>query len=234
MSSLAAMRTATLLTLLLAVAGPVAGKELTLHQHVTGRGFAVESYDTTEYLTPELRVVDGPHNRTVIDAKARTVTVLDKDDHTFWQTSFESLHRETEEMATSKHNFDPQGRLPVTLEPTGVTGTIAGHPVAEYRLQSKQPSGSVWLAKDLEPPADPTLWLDWPGLGTRLGPNARVADAALARKGVPLRSTLQVGGAKISVTITTEVTAVREEAPPSDIRAIPEGYTHAPRHAFGR
>jgi hypothetical protein len=227
------MRSVLLLPLLLAVAAPVAGRDLALRQHVTGRGSSVQQYDTVDYLTPTLHITDGPHTRIVIDAKARTATVVDKDARTFWQASFDSLRREVDTIAGNPVGVvDPKLHAPLTLASTGATETIAGHPAVEYSLEGGSPAGSVWLAKDLESPADPALWSDWSGLGARLGPSGKVVDAVLAQKGVPLRTVMKFGGAKVGAVVTTEVTAVREEAPAPELSAIPEGYSRAMRHSF--
>jgi len=228
------MRTFTLLLLLTAVAGRASGKDMALQQHVVGRGNTVLTYERTEYLTPSLYAVDGPYSRTVIDAKARTVLVLDKEEHTYWQVSFDSLRRETDEIASGKHLPESKDRDPVTLKATGITETIAGYPAAEYTLEGGEPKGSAWLAKDLESPADPALWKDWTGLGARLGSDGKLAEAIRAEKRVALRTTTQRSALGTLVTVTAETTAVREESPPPDLGKVPDGYTRASRHSLSR
>jgi hypothetical protein len=224
-------KSVVVLALFVGIAGPALAKDLVIVERVSGRPAATAPYERTEYLTPTLRAVDGPYSRTVVDAKTRTVTVIDKEDRTYWQVSFDSLRRETDALAANTHAKDPRFKLPVTLKATGTTETIAGHPAAEYALGGGYPDGSVWLAKDIETPADPALWKDWSGLGARLGMDGKVADVVAGMKGVPLRTVTTTTGIPAKVTVTAEATAVREGAPPADLTAIPDGYTRANRHS---
>lgn len=225
------MRSLTLGLFVLLVAGPAGAKDLMLHQHVTPGSRSLQPYDSVEYLTPALRIVDGPYARTIIDAKERTVTTLDKDEKTYWQVSFDSLRRQTTALEEAREkSIDPAAGALVTLAPTGSTETIAGHPCEQNVLQGGAPAGSVCVAKDLESPHDPELWKDWWGLGTRLGPLFKVADA-LGAKRVALRT---IAKADKGASITIEVTSIAEESPPAALTAIPADYTRETRRARER
>jgi len=226
------MRSLTFGFLALVVAGPAVAKDLALHQRITPGGQSMAPYDAVEYLTPTQRITDGPYARTVIDAKAQTVLVLDKEEKTYWQVSFDSLRRQTEALGEARaKSIDPSSGAPVTLAPTGQTETIAGHPCEQNILQGGTPGGSVCVAKDVESPHDPDLWKDWWGLGTRLGPLVKVTDA-LGAKRVSLRTIARVGKRNAGVTI--EVTSIGEESPPAALTAIPPDYTQATRHSKER
>ena len=217
---------------LLVVAGPAAAKDIALHQRITPGTKTMEPYDSIEYLTPTQRIVDGPYGRTVIDAKARTVTVLDKEEKSYWEVSFDSLRRQTDTLGEAREkSIDPAAGSAVTLAPTGQTETIAGHPCEQNILQGGTPGGSVCVAKDLESPHDPDLWKDWWGLGARLGPLVKITDA-LGAKRVALRTIARVGKKNAGVTI--EVTSIGEESPPAGVTAIPPDYTKATRHSKER
>jgi len=225
------MRSLTLGLFALLVGGPAVAKDLALHQRVTPGAKGSEAYDSVEYLTPTQRIVDGPYARTIIDAKERTVTTLDKDEKTYWQASFDSLRRQTKSLEeTRQKSIDPAAGAAVTLSPTGSTETVAGHPCEESVLQGGTPAGSVCVAKDLESPHDPELWKDWWGLGTRLGPLFKVRDA-LGAKRVALRTTARVGKGG---GVTIQVTSIGEESPPAGLTAIPPDYTRATRHSNER
>ena len=225
------MRSLSVALLALLATVPAVAKDLALHQRSTPSVPTAEVFDSIEYLTPSLRIVDGPHARIIIDAKARNVTVLDKDTKTYWQTSFDSLRRQTAPLDKEREKaWDPELGAPVTLAPTGATETIAGHPCEENLLQGGTPAGSVCVAKDLESPLDPALWKDWPGLGNRLGPIYKVTDA-LGPKRIALRTVAQMRG---KARLTILVTSVAEASPPEGLTAIPPDYARAMRHSQER
>lgn len=222
------MRSLTLCALALLVSVPAVAKDLALHQRFTPSSAGAPPFDSIEYLTPTQRIVDGPHARTIIDAKARDVTVIDKDERTYWQASFESLRRQTKPLDERREqSLDPSTGAPVKLAPTGSTETIAGHPCEENLFEGGSPAGSVCVAKGLEAPFDPALWADWSGLGTRLGPLFKISDA-LGTKRVALRTIVKMSG-KTNASVTIQVTSIGEESPPAGMKDMPADYTRATR-----
>src|SRR5262249_39731238 len=116
--------------LLLLSAARAAGGDLTVRERI---GTDRKTSETTAYYPADKNVSDNPRQRTVVDLTAKTVTMIDKDSHSYAVTSFDALLQQGETMRQRVETAPPDvrqrmtgGEVSVTTTPTGKTEKIAG------------------------------------------------------------------------------------------------------------
>src|SRR5579871_757037 len=221
--------------LLLLAAGPAAAKDLVVRQRVTsdvnGR---TSQHESTEYLTATQSVHDDAGNRVTVDLKARTLTVVDKKEHTYSMTPLDEVRRRSEHLAAEMQKrlekLPPEARrmvggaeAPPKLKATGRTERIAGYEAKEYTVEAGAVHGSVWATDALERPGDVGDWQRY-AQGSIPGPAGKLAEAMAGVKGFPLRTTITEAAGPMRMSSTTEVLEVREQAPPPEVLTIPAGF----------
>jgi hypothetical protein len=215
--------------LLLVPAARAAGGDLTVRERIVSDGKTAES---TTYYTADKNVSDGPRQRTVVDLTAKTVTMIDKESHSYAVATFDAMLQQGETMRQRVESAPPDvrqrmtgGDVSVTTKPTGKTEKIAGRDAKQYTIEAGPVSGEVWVAEDVKAPAGKEAW-DKQSAKIRpfARPADRFADAIVALPGLPMRKVTTVtAGDRKSVT-TIEVVEVSEKAPPPEALAVPEGF----------
>ena len=224
------------LALVLALcAAPAQARDLVVRQRVTsdvnGR---TSQHESTEYLTATQSVHDDAGNRVTVDLQARTLTLLDKKEHTYSVTPLDEVRERSERLAAEMQkrlaNLPPQARRMLgaaepaaRITPTGKTERIAGYEAKEYTVDAGGVHGSVWMTEALERPGNLADWQRY-AQGAIPGPAGKLAAAMARIKGFPLRTTITEAAGPMRMSTTTEVLEVREQAPPADVLTIPAGY----------
>jgi hypothetical protein len=223
------------IVVLLLAARSVAAADLVVRQRVTsdvnGR---TSEHESTEYLTPTQSVHDDAGNRVAVDLRARTLTLLDKKEHTYSVTPLDEVERRSAHLAAEMQkrlaNLPPEARRMIagaegaaTVKPTGKTARIAGYEAKEYAVEAGGAHGSVWVTDALERPGDLGDWQRY-AQGTVPGPAGKLVEAMARIKGFPLRTTITQAAGPMRMSTTTEVLEVRKETPPADVLTIPDGY----------
>lgn len=218
----------------------VSAKDLTLKERISVEGSAANTRESTEYFVGNKMVTDDPHVRTITDLGAKTFTMINKDNKTYYTQTFDEIRQRMEgikaEMKKRMGALPPQAREmmaqmmgdegSVTLKPTGKSEKIAGYETKEYALEGGQVSGSVWVSDALQPPMkqkDAEAY--GKAMGSLGGPGGKLAEAMAKVKGLPLRSTMSMSVGPHKMTTKREVTEVSEKAPPADVLEIPAGFT---------
>ncbi len=218
-------------------------EDLILRQRTSsGVGGPGRSGESTQYWSDGAMVTDSPETRVIIDFAGKTMTVANKQKKTYFTQTFDEIDQQTKavraEMEKQMAKLPPEARQmmdkmgmnpagssePVKATPTGKTEKIAGYEAKEYQLQGPI-SGSVWITDALQLPVKPedTAALA-KGFGGTGGAGAKLAEALLQLKGMPLRSTYEFGGGASRLKTTTEVLEVSRQAPPPELMKVPSGY----------
>ncbi|HUI25027.1 MAG TPA: DUF4412 domain-containing protein [Candidatus Kryptonia bacterium] len=235
------MRTQTgLLVLVAALAVPTMGaaKDLTLHQRSSIGAHVAKPRDVMEYWSGNQMVTDDAQQRTIIDMDARTLTAIDKDQHTYFIQTFDEMEKQAASMKQAMQkriaslppqakqlmgNLDPDA--PVTVKPTGKSEKIAGYDAKEYAIEGGTTKGSIWIAEALQPPVSPEKAAAFrKAMSGMAGPGGKLAAAMMQLKGLPLRTTMFGPMGPEQMAVTTEVVEVSEKAPPPDVMKVPDGY----------
>ena len=189
----------------------------------------------TEYWGRGRLVVDDAVQRTIVDFRKQQVTAIDKDERTYWTMPLDRVVRQLVAIGAAVEALPEAARdmlglvRHVTVSPTGNTSTIAGRDAKEYGIGGDGVRGFVWLAEELDPGTilgdEAAAW--WRGGGPLrgVGPLADVAQAIGEQKirGMPMWVSVTTTSERSSTTVESQVTAIREEAPPADIGRLPEG-----------
>jgi len=214
-------------------------KDLTLKERISVEGSASKTRESMEYFVGNKMVTDDPHFRTITDLGAKTFTMINKDNKTYYTQTFDEIRQRMEgikaEMKKRMEELPPQTREmmahmmgdegSVTLKPTGKTEKIAGYEAKEYALESGQVSGNVWVSEALQPPMkEKDAEAYGKAMGSLGGPGGKLAEAMAKLKGLPLRSTIGMSMGPHKMMTTREVTEVSEKAPPADVLEIPAGF----------
>lgn len=209
--------------------------DLTIRQRVKGAGQGDVTYEETQYLTPTKRVTDSEDRVMIIDLDARAMTLALKETKSFQKISFEQIRKETEALRERLEQLPPEAKkmMPdldgdVTVEPTGKTETIIGHPAKEYAIKSGIASGLIWITEDFLPPGDVASWQEAMGtMSGPQGPGGKLAAAMSKLKGVPLRSDFTTSAAGRQMTVTTEVLEISDGEIDAAHLELPKGYNEA-------
>jgi hypothetical protein len=239
------------LALLVIVAvGPADAKDLTLRQRMTSGGPHADSHESMQYWTPDKLITDDPDTRVIIDFTGETMTMVDKQRHTYHTQTFAEMRQRSEAAQANlkKHmeSLPPQARemmdqmgmgskgaeVAVSVKPTGKTEKIAGYEAKEYDLEVGAMRGSVWATEALQPPGGAKATEAFGRMLGSAGPGAKISQAMLSVKGVPLRTTMSSMGPH-GFNTTTEVIEVSEKAPPPDVMQVPAGFKKTEQPEFG-
>jgi hypothetical protein len=221
--------------LLLATAA--AAGDLTIRQRTTtSAGGRTDTREEMQYAHGDILVIDAPDTRTIVDVAARTMTVADKAKKTYFVMTFDDMRKQADAIRARVAKMPPDVRKMleemlgsggvVTLTPTGKHEKIAGYMASEQELSGGPFHGSIWTTDAIELPEGVRRWRELAAEATSEGGPARPLAEALARvRGVPLRSTMTATVGPGSVTTTIEVLEASTKAPPSEVLALPAGFT---------
>jgi hypothetical protein len=231
------------LSLVLAV-GPADAKDLTLLQRLTTGGPRSDTHESTQYWTSDKLITDEPSTRVIIDFAGETMTMVDKKRQTYHTQTFAEMRKRSEaaQADLQKHmeSLPPQARemmdkmgmgskgaeLAVSVKPTGKSEKIAGYEAKEYAIELGPMRGSVWATEALQPPGGLKATEAFGRMLGSAGPAAKISQAMLTVKGLPLRTTMGSMGPHGFIT-TTEVIEVSEKSPPPDVMQVPAGFKKA-------
>jgi hypothetical protein len=229
------------LSLIVAV-GPADAKDLSLRQRLTTGAPHSDSHESMQYWTNNSLVTDEPDTRVIIDFAGETMTVADKQRRTYHTQTFAEMRQRSEaaqaEMKKHMESLPPQARemmdkmgmgskgteVAVSVKPTGRSEKIAGYEAKEYAIEIGPMHGFVWATEALEPPGGAKASEAFGRMMGSAGPGAKISQAMLSVKGVPLRTTMGSSVGPHGFTTTTEVIEVSEKAPPADVIQIPAGF----------
>jgi len=231
--------------------GPAEAKDLTLRQRVTTSGPKSSGHESMQYWTADRLVSDEPDMRVIIDFAAETMTVADKKQRTYHTQTFAQMRQQNEamqaEMQKQMESLPPEARemmgkmgiapksaeVSVSVQPTGKSEKIAGYDAREYVIQAGPMQGSVWATEELEPPGGAKSKEAIGRMMGTTGPGAKLAQAMLKVKGVPLRTTMGGSMGTHAFSTTSEVIEVSEKAPPPDVMQVPAGFKKTAAPTFG-
>jgi hypothetical protein len=231
------MRIGLVLSCLL-LAAAVEAKDLVVKQRSSsGFGGGVPS-DETVYITNDKIVTDAAAMRTIVDLTQQNLTSIDKSQKTYAVISFDDLRKQMDMLRQSLDSMPPDARKqmaalfddsqPVVIKETGKTETIAGHAAKEHSLSGGPYSGYVWTTEEIETPTAFTKWKELEGM--RGGAARRLGEAMQKLKGFPLRTKIDMKTGGNPISLTNEVSEVKEGNPPKDALTVPPGYAKtAPR-----
>jgi hypothetical protein len=234
------MRARLLLALaFVAVAVPAWPADLMLRSKVTTSGGPKGgTREETEWLTPTRIVNDSADERSIIDLDAKTVTIADKSERTWFRMDMNALRKQAEDVQAHVKSLPPEAQQMMekmmgkpgeaTLQPTGKTEKIAGYDAKEYAIKAGMMQGSLWVTDALQPPFDVAKWQEYASSAMMpKGPGRGIAEAFAKIRGIPLRRTMTAtgfGGGGQTFTSTMEVVEVKQASPPADVLKVPEGY----------
>ncbi len=222
---------------MLLVASVALGGDLTLRQRTTTTGGGQSfSREETQYAHGDLLVIDAPDTRTIVDVGVQTMTVADKQKHTYFVMTFDDLRRQAEAVQARTDKMPPDVKKmldemlgngkAITLTPSGKHDTIAGYEATEYTLAGGPFHGSIWTTDAIAIPESVHRWRDLSAASTAQAGPARPLAQALARvQGMPLRTGMAATLGKSSFSTATEVLSVSTAKPPADVLAVPSGFT---------
>ena len=213
-------------------------KDLTLRQRTTMSAQGGKPHEMMEYWSGGKMVTDDSHQRTIVDMDARTLTVITKDQKTYFTETFDEMQQQVESMKQAMQkrleSLPPQAKqmmgnfdmnAPVTVKPTGKNEKIAGYDAKEYAVEGGPTTGSVWVSDALQPPVAPEKAEAFrKAMSGMAGPAGKLAAAMMQLKGLPLRTTMLATMGPQRIATTTEVVEVSEKAPPSGVMTVPEGF----------
>ena len=217
----------------LAIAG-----DLTIHQRTSVGAHVPSPRDVMEYWSANKMVSDESQQRTIVDFDARTLTVADKGQHTYFVQTFDEMAKQAAAMKQAMQkrieNLPPQAKqlmgnldpdAPVSVKPTGKTEKIAGYDAKEYAIEGGMTKGSVWISDMLQPPVSAEKTMAFrKAMSGMAGPGGKLAAAMAQLKGLPLRTTMFGPMGPERMAFTTEVIEVSEKAPPPDVMNVPDGF----------
>jgi len=204
----------------------------------TGGPKGTSTREETEWLTPTRIVNDSADERSIIDLDAKTVTIADKSQRTWFTMDMNALRKQAEDVQEQMRKLPPEAQQMMekmmgkpgeaTLQASGKSEKIAGYDAKEYVVKAGLMDGSVWVTDALQPPFDVAKWQEYASSAMMpKGPGRGIAEAFAKIRGIPLRRTMStsgLGGGTHKFTSTTEVVAVEQASPPADVLKVPDGY----------
>jgi hypothetical protein len=221
----------------LLLAAVASAGDLTIRQRTTTSAAGqTNTREEMQYAHGDVLVIDAPDTRTIVDVVARTMTVADKAKKTYFVMTFDDMRKQADAVRERVAKMPPDVRKmleemlgsggAVTLTPTGKHEKIAGYTASEQQLSGGPFHGSIWTTDAIELPDGVRKWRELAAGATAEGGPARPLAEALARvRGVPLRSTMTATVGPGSFTTTIEVLEASTKPPPSDVLALPPGFT---------
>ncbi len=232
------MRISTLTLCILAFVAAVAAAatDLIIRERVTGGPGAAR--EEMVYISGSKRVTDDPRTRTIVDAGAKTLTIVDKQKQTYSVRTFDEIRQQADAMKKHLEGLPPEMKkmmptdAPVTARPTGKTEKIAGYEAREYELEGGPMKGRIWAAESL----DVAGAEEWKKLAASIGgahqPGAPMVEAMSKIKGLPLRTAMTMALGPNKATFVTEVLEVQENSPPPDVLTVPPGFKKVEPQTF--
>jgi len=197
---------------------------LTVRQHFAFMGGL--SVDETEYFTRNKVITENAGRRTIVDLDAKTVTLVNKNERFYRVQTFDDLRKQDEAFRAKAGIAVSRG---VTLEPTGKTQKVLGHEAKEYEIKGGALTGTVWVAPDVPLSAEALEWGRVAWMSGEQAPDAGFQEALGRLKALPLLAGITKPLGKSTLTLTTEVTEVRDKAPPAEALSVPEGFAQRTR-----
>jgi len=201
---------------------------LMLRQRIVFASATDPPREQVQYYTDSVRITDDERFRSIADLNKRTLTIINKPDHTYSVATFDELAKQTDTHDQRAKKAPPPVREmihageKVDLKATGKKEKIAGYETTEYSVNAKAIAGSVWVAEKLDLGARDAEWLKINELfGGRSTPGGQLDEALSKIKGVPLRRQITMEPLPL---VVTEVTEVKVTAPPADLLTVPTGY----------
>jgi len=241
------MKSATLLALagIAVLAGCQSPSDVVVRQKTSTTGMVERETQSTQYWTSEMMIVDDDSNRIIIDFAGERLTAADKQKKTYNVVSFNQMRAAMDQararMAQESGGLGPDAKAAlsgmgepigaegiVDVKPTGKREKIAGYDAEEYSFVGSAVSGTLWVSKDLPLPlgkkAKEAYIASTAGMRA---PGRQFALAMVETNGIPLRTAMNVALGPNGTTTTNEVTEVRREPPPPEMRRVPEDFAPA-------
>jgi len=229
--------TPTLFILAFVASVAAATTDLIIRERITSGPGAAR--DEMVYISGTKRVTDNPQTRTIVDAGAKTLTIVDKQKQTYSVRTFDGILQQAEAMKKHLGGLPPEVKkmmptdAPVTVRPTGKTEKIAGYEAREYELEGGAMKATIWAAESLDV-AGAEEWKKLAGsIGGAHQPGAQMAEAMSKIKGLPLRTSMTMAMGPSKTTFVTEALEVQEKSPPPDVLTVPQGFKKVEPPAFG-
>jgi hypothetical protein len=226
------MRIGLVLSCLLLLAAVADAKDLVVKQRSSSGFGGGAPNDETVYITNDKIVTDSSSVRTIVDLEKQNITSIDKAQKSYTVATFDELRKQMDMLRQSLDSMPPDARKqmaalfddsqPVVIKETGKTETIAGHSAKEHSLSGGPYSGYVWTTEEVATPAAFTKWKELEGM--RGGAARRLGEAMQKLKGFPLRTKIDMKTGGNPISLTNEVTGVKEGNPPKDVLTVPPGY----------
>jgi hypothetical protein len=221
------------LSIVLAAPARVEAKDLTLRCRTTTGGVVAGTEEFTQYWARNRIVNDRRSSRAVFDLDAETMTLVDKRQKSYYTETFAQLQQQSDMMAADAEKQltqlppdvrAPRGTTTVSVKRSGKSGKIAGYPVAEYTFNGGGVSGAIWATQALQPPGGAKARVAFSRMMGIAAPGVYVGQAIAQIPGIPLRTTFRTGAGAHIFQTTTEVVAVKAQAPGVDVLTVPEGF----------
>jgi len=227
------MRIGLVLSCLVLLVATVDAKDLVVKQRSSSGFGGGTPNDETVYITDDKMVTDSAGVRTIVDLTKQSMTSIDKVQKTYAVVTFDDLRKQMDMLRQSLDAMPPEARKqmaalfddsqPVVIKETGKTETIAGHSAKEHSLSGGPYSGYVWTTEEIATPPAFTKWKELEGM--RGGAARRLGEAMHNLKGFPLRTKIDMNTGGNPISLSNEVSDVREGTPPKDVLTVPSGYT---------
>jgi hypothetical protein len=225
------MRPGPVVASLVALAAVAAAADLVVRQR-SSMGGATPAEETV-YLAGSTIVTESPTARTIVDLDRKTITSIDPGRRTYTVVTFDELESQLQALRKAMEHLPPEARKqmgglledeqPVTLERTGRTETIAGHPAAEYAIRGGSYTGAVWTTDAIPKPPAFRRWKSLEGSGG--GPTRQLGLALDRVPGFPLRTRIETRSGGQRILMSNEVIEVKEGPLPPALRTVPAGFS---------
>jgi len=230
-------RTCVSVILVASISGCLAAgsKDLVLRRRIGVDQPGTVVRETVYYWSDTRRVADDPRFRTIFDRSAKTVTVVDKSNRTYYVRTFDDLLRMRETLRKRFESLSLDDRKSwglderVTLTPTGQSEKIAGYEANEYQIDGGPIGGTVWIAEGIK---TGTEWPDWEKIEATVGSagyaGRQLAEAINQLGGFPVRTSMKFTVAGRPESAVAEVVEVRKMSLPPEMLAIPDRFEKVP------
>ena len=152
-----AMRSYTAVVVAAVLAGmlvpwPAQATDLILRQKVTNGGPHPDSREEMQYWTADRMVTDSPDSRVIIDLNARTMTVANKREHTYFTQTAAEMRQNADamqaEMKKHMENLPPQAREMMEKMHGGMGPQGFTHTTEVVEVMQQSPPADVMKVPD--------------------------------------------------------------------------------------
>lgn len=221
--------------------------DVIVKQKTSTTGAIERQSESTQYWTDRLMVVDEPASRLIVDFVARKVTLLDKQNKTYLDVTFDAMRAqmdaERKRVAAETADYPEDAKKAVRgmgealddlkegveVSPTGQRTQIAGYDAEEYKFSGSAVSGTFWVSKDLPLPLGEEQKRAY--LASTTGMKAAGRQFALAMvqaNAIPLRTEMHIALGPNGTVTTNEVVEVQRGTIPPDVTTIPPDFGPRP------